>query len=117
MCNILMSFLLLQGVSYLNLSLKSTPIKVKVSDCQKICRASHKRTTLCIGLFFKRKKASARASSDRFFVFSLFLIKSLIKSNYPKSTFRHLFRTPQPYITKNSLRIHKEFPKNSQKIP
>jgi hypothetical protein len=48
------------------------------------------------------------------------LIKSLIKSNYPKSTVTHPYRTPQPYIpkefTKNSQIIHKEFPKNSQKF-
>ena len=62
--------------------------------------------------FFKLEKASARASSDRF---SLSTLKSLIKSNYPKSTPTHS-ESSNHTSPKNSNRIPKEFPKNSQRI-
>ena len=69
---------------------------------------------------FKREKASARASSDRFFFFfSLLLIKSLINSNYPKSISTHS-EPPNHTSPKNShripQRIPKEFPKISKRI-
>ena len=57
---------------------------------------------------FKREKASARASSD-WFCLSPPVIKSLIKSNYPKSIPTH---SEPPNHT-----IPKEFLKNSQRIP
>ena len=67
---------------------------------------------MCL-LLFKREKASARASSDRF-PCPCPCPLSLIKSNYPKSTSTH---SELPNILKNPNRIPKEFPKNSQRIP
>ena len=48
-------------------------------------------------------------------VFFLLVIKSLIKSNYPKSTFTHS-EPPNHTFPKNSNRIPKEFLKNSDRI-
>ena len=49
-------------------------------------------------------------------VFSLSIIKSLIKSNYPESTTTHSETPNHPY-PKNSNTFPKEFCKNSQRIP
>ena len=63
--------------------------------------------------FVKREKASARASSDCYF---LLVIKSQIMSNYPKSTPTH--SEPPKYTSpKNSNTIPIQFLKNSQRIP
>ena len=68
---------------------------------------------LIVFIFFKREKASARASNDRF-PCPCPCPLSLIMSNYPKSTSTH---SDLPNILKNPNRIPKEFPKNSQRIP
>ena len=65
-------------------------------------------TQLIVWCFFKREKASACASSDRFF--SLLISKSLINSNYPKSTPTH---SEPPSIHLQSIPV--EFLKNSQR--
>ena len=83
------------------------------------CKQSpYNKVLQCSGLFFKREKASARASSDRFcflFCFSLLLIKSLIKSNYQNSTPTNS-EPPNHTFSKNSNKIPEEFPKNSDRI-
>ena len=65
---------------------------------------------------FKREKASAPASSDRFFVA---VIKSKSATLYPKSTPTHSEPNPKasPQLPKNSKRYPKDIPKNSKTIP
>ena len=73
---------------------------------------------LCHKLIFKREKASARASSDRFCpCLSLSLISSHILNfcKYSCTNLKHNTNTSSPPT--QTQRIPKEFPKNSQRIP
>merc|ERR1711971_637124 len=77
-----------------------------------------------MGLFFKREKASARASSDRFCpCLSLSLISFHIVNfcKYSCTNLKHNNNTSSPpkpkEFQKNSQKIPKEFLKNSQTIP
>ena len=76
--------------------------------------------SMVLKTLFKREKASARASSDRFLSLSLSLPLSLWSTQITQNQHPHI-QNPQPYIpkefSKNSQKIPKEFPKNSLRIP